>query len=220
MNFHPTNNTLYYFRGSLHTNTDSNVVYFIAITLIVILSLSTELDVKVYSNIFTQNTIVSGNGSPILIYRDSYSPTSIVHIVINAPDFNSNSYAIDTIGNGEPENNIIISTREGSINYRLVETGTDTGVFAGYVTLSETTSSCSPVCGPTDGFLIASGDDSLTVSFTYAKDRTITMTESPEDKINEQPTPEFGSLTGLVIMISIIGAIVFARQYKTISKPC
>ena len=166
--------------------------------------------------------IVSSNGSPILIYRDSYSPTSIVHIVINAPDFNSNSYAIDTIGNDEPENKIIISTREGSINYRLVETGTDTGVFTGYVTLSGTTSVCSPVCGPTDGSLIASGDDSLTVSFTYAKNRTITttLTDSTEDKINKQSTPEFGSLTGLVIIISIIGVIVFSRQYKTINKPC
>jgi hypothetical protein len=122
--------------------------------------------------VFTQN-IGSGNGSPIVIYRDSYSPTSIVHIVINAPDFNSNPYAIDTIGE-DPENKIIISTRESSIPYRLVETGTDTGVFAGYVTLSGTTSTCSPVCGPTDGLLITSGDDDLTVSFTYAKDRTIT----------------------------------------------
>lgn len=198
------------------------MVCFIVITLIIILSSATELDAEAYSDIFTQNMIVSGNGSPILIYRDSYSPTSIVHIVINAPDFNSNSYAIDTIGNGEPENNIIISTREGSISYRLVETGTDTGVFSGYVTLSGTTSTCSPVCGPTDGYLIASGDDSLTVSFTYAKDRTITstLTGSSEDKINEQSTPEFGSLVGLVTTISIIGVVVLSRQYKTISKPC
>ena len=183
---------------------------------------SAESDAQAYSTVFTQNTIVSSNGSTILLYRDSYSPTSVVHIVINAPDFNSNSYAIDTIGNDEPENKIIISTREGSINYKLVETGTDTGVFAGYVTLSGTTSTCSPVCGPTDGFLIASGDDSLTVSFTYAKDRTITstLTDSPNNKINKQSISEFGSLTGFVITISIIGVAVFSRRYKTISKPC
>jgi predicted secreted protein with PEFG-CTERM motif len=145
----------------------------------------------------------------------------VVHIVINAPDFNSNPYAIDTIGN-DPENKIIISTRESSMPYRLVETGMNTGVFAGYVTLSGTTSTCSPVCGPTDGLLTASGDDGLTVSFTYAKDRTITatLTGSTQDKINNQSTPEFGSLTGFVITISIIGIVVFSRRYKTISKPC
>ena len=189
-------------------------------TLIVILSLA-ESDAQADSTVFTQNTIVSDNSSPILLYRDSYSPTSVVHIVINAPDFNSNPYAIDTIGD-DPENKIIISTRESSISYRLVETGMNTGVFTGYVTLSGTTSTCSPVCGPTDGLLTASGDDGLTVSFTYAKDRTITatLTGSTQDKINNQPTPEFGSLTGFVITISIIGVVVFSRRYKTISKPC
>jgi hypothetical protein len=183
------------------------------VVLIVILS-SVESDAQAYSAIFTQNTIVNGNGSPILIYRDSYSPTSIVHIVINAPDFNSNSYAIDTIGN-DPENKIIVSTRESSIPYKLVETGTDTGVFAGYVTLSGTTSTCSPVCGPTDGFLTASGDDGLTVSFTYAKDRTITatLTGSTQDNINAQSTLEFGPLTSLVITISILGVLVFSKRF-------
>ena len=187
--------------------------YFITATLIVILS-SVESDAQANSTIFTQNTYVNGNGSPILIYRDSYSPTSVVNIVINAPDFNSNPYAIDTIGN-DPENKIIVSTRESSIPYKLVETGTDTGVFAGYVTLSGTTSTCSPVCGPTDGFLAASGDDGLTVSFTYAKDRTITatLTGLTQDKINERSTPEFGSLSGFVITISILGVLVFSKRF-------
>src|SRR5438876_3928975 len=89
----------------------------------------------------------ASGASPIVIYRDSYSPTSLVHIVINAPDFNSNPYAIDTIGD-DSENKITVSTRESSIPYRLVETGTDTGIFAGYVILSGATSVCSPVCGP------------------------------------------------------------------------
>ena len=170
-----------------------------------------ESKVQAYP-VFSQN-IVSGNGSPIVIYRDSYSPTSIVHIVINAPDFNSNPYAIDTIGD-EPENKIIISTRESSIPYRLAETGTDTGVFAGYVILSVTTSTCSPVCGPTDGFLAASGDDAITVSFTYTKDRTITATlGSEQGKTIHQPTPEFGPLAGLVITISIIGVVVCSRRF-------
>src|SRR5438445_8739685 len=155
----------------------------------------------------------SSETSPIVIYRDSYSPTSIVHIVINAPDFNSNPYAIDTIGD-DPENKIIVATRGSSISYRLVETGTDTGVFAGYVILSGTTSTCSPVCGPTNGYLAASGDDAITVSFTYTKDRTITSTmRSEQSKINERTTPEFGPLAGLVITMSIIGVVVCSRRF-------
>lgn len=159
------------------------------------------------------------SGSPILIYRDSYSPTSLVHILINAPDFNSSPYLIDTIGD-DPEYKLIISTRGASIPYRLVETGPDTGVFAGYVILSSTTSTCSPVCGPTDGYLAASGDDAITVSFTYSKGKTITNTY-PSDytmsTINKPSIPEFGSLASLVITIAAIVAIVFARIRKNIS---
>src|SRR5690348_5275519 len=108
--------------------------------------------------------IAFGYNSPIVISKDPSS--SQVNILIHAPDFNSNSYSIDTIG--EDRSSIIVSTRESSIPYRLVETGPDTGDFAGYVILSSTTSVCSPVCGPTDGFLAAGGDDAITVSFTYA----------------------------------------------------
>ncbi len=159
--------------------------------------------------ISTTNT--SEIGSPIVIYKDLSSP--IVHIVINAPDFNSNPYEIDTIGD-DPVSKVIISTREGSIPYKLVETGADTGVFSGYVILSGSTSICSPVCGPTDGFLAASGDDAITVSFTYAQDSTITATLAPEqDKITNFQVPEFGSLAGLVIAISITVVIIFSKRF-------
>ncbi len=154
------------------------------------------------------------NGSPIVIYRDSSSPTSLVHIDIHAADFNSNPYALDTIGE-DPENRIIISTRESSIPYKLVETGPDTGVFTGYVILSGTTSICSPVCGPTDGFLAASGDDAITVSFTYSKDQTITNTMGPRpDKISKESTPEFGPLADFVIIISVIAAILCSKKFE------
>jgi hypothetical protein len=156
------------------------------------------------------------SGSPIHIYRDSFSPTSEVHIEIYAPDFNSNPYLIDTIGD-EPQNKLVVSTREASIPYRLVETGPDTGIFAGYVTLSSTTSVCSPVCGPTEGFLAASGDSAITVSFTYSQDKTITNT-SPAGytlgAVNGSSTPEFGPLASLVITTSIIGVIIFSRSWK------
>jgi len=156
-------------------------------------------------------TNIRTNGSPITIYRDSYSPTSQVHITIRAPDFNSNPYLIDTIGD-DPQNKIIISTRESSIPYRLVETGSDTGIFTGYVTLSGTTSVCSPVCGPTDGFVAAGGDDAITVSFTYGHDRTITSTSHglTQSQNSNQTIPEFPFAIP-VFLISITSLVVFYR---------
>lgn len=133
---------------------------------------------------------VSLGNSPIVISRDLSS--SQINIVIHAPDFNSNSYSIDTIG--EDGSSVTISTRESSIHYRLVETGPDTGDFAGYVILSSTTSVCSPVCGPTDGFLAAGGDDTVTVSFTYADGHTISASSYDQrSTLNHSVIPEFSS---------------------------
>ena len=149
--------------------------------------------------------IVYGYNSPIVISKDPSS--SQVNIVIHAPDFNSNSYAIDTIG--EDGSSIIVSTRESSISYRLVETGPDTGDFAGYVILSSTTSACSPVCGPTDGFLAAGGDDAVTVSFTYAGGHTISASSNDQrSDLNPSTIPEFhyaefGLFVGVVSLILV-----------------
>ena len=195
---------------------DSRIFYCIFVAVI---SFSAIKDSDAQSNSGNIPNTPNWNGSPILIYRDSLSPTSEVHILINAPDFNSSPYLIDTIGD-DLQYKLTVSTREASIPYRLVETGPDTGIFAGYVILSSTTSTCSPVCGPTDGYLAASGDDAITVSFTYSKGMTITNTY-PSDyttsTTNSSPTPEFGSLASLVITISIIGVIVFARIRKDTS---
>ena len=105
-------------------NRDSKkLCYCIIIALIIVILSLKESDAQ--PNPANTQSITNVKGSPILIYRDSFSPTSKVHIVIDAPDFNSDPYAIDTIGD-DLENKIIISTREGSIPYRLVETGTNT----------------------------------------------------------------------------------------------
>ena len=143
--------------------------------------------------------------SPIVISKDPSS--SQINIVIHAPDFNSNSYSIDTIG--EDGSRIIVSTRESSIPYRLVETGPDTGDFAGYVILSSTTSVCSPVCGPTDGFLAAGGDDAVTVSFTYANGHTISASsydqrsDLNQSTVSEFSYAEFGLFVGVVSLILV-----------------
>ncbi len=147
----------------------------------------------------------------IIISGGSLSPRSEVNILIHAPDFNSNSYAIDTIG--VDGSKVTISTRASSIPYKLVETGPDTGDFAGYVILSSITSVCSPVCGPTDGFLAAGGDDAVTVSFTYADGHTISA--SSDDQMPAQTShgtiPEF-SYTGFVLLASMMSLIMIFRM--------
>lgn len=156
--------------------------------------------------------IAYGYNSPIVISKDPSS--SQVNIVIHAPDFNSNSYAIDTIG--EDGSSIIVSTRESRIPYRLVETGPDTGDFAGYVILSSTTSVCSSVCGPTDGFIAAGGDDAVTVSFAYAGGHTISASSDDQrSDLNQGMTPEFpyagfGLFAGMACLI-LVYKVIFIR---------
>lgn len=154
----------------------------------------------------------SSNSSPsIVISRDVFSTGSKVDILIHAPDFNSNSYALDTIG--EEGSKVIVSTRESSIPYRLVETGFDTGDFAGYVILSSTTSSCSPICGPTDGYLAASGDDAITVSLVYPDGSTISSTSFGTTMVNHTTIPEF-PFAEIVLVLSVISMLLFSRSKK------
>jgi hypothetical protein len=154
----------------------------------------------------------SGSSS-IIISRDNFSPSAMVHIVIHAPDFNSNPYAIDRIG--EDENKVVISTRESSLPYLLVETGPDTGDFAGYVILSSTTSQCSPVCGPTDGFLAAGGDDAITVSFTYSQGHTVSSTSYgiAQSNSSHKTIPEF-QFVDLVLLVGVVSIIFFSKMKR------
>lgn len=142
------------------------------------------------------NVSVQGR-SPIVISMDSYPQ---VNIVIYAPDFNSSPYAIDTIG--EDGSTVTISTKEASIPYRLVETGPDTGYFAGSVILSSTTSTCSPVCGPNDGFLASGGDDAVTVSFTYAGQTIYATSSSTSSLPQNHSIPE--NLTGMTLIAGMV----------------
>ena len=162
------------------------------------------------------NSYLAEGSSPIVISRDTFSPGSRVDILIHAPDFNSNSYAIDTIG--IDGNDVVISTRGSSIPYKLVETGPDTGDFAGYVILSSTTSVCSPICGPTDGLLAAGGDDAITVSFTYSVGHTISSTSygSTPSPSNANVIPEFPFAE--IVLISSIMLLIFFSNRRSYQK--
>jgi hypothetical protein len=151
----------------------------------------------------------SNNSPSIIISRDTFSTGSRVDILIHAPDFNSNSYGIDTLGEDDGSK-IIIATRESSIQYRLVETGFDTGDFTGYVILSSTTSVCSPICGPTDGYLAASGDDAITISLVYPDGSAISSTSFDSVPINHKTIPEF-PFAHVALIVSIMSSIFFSR---------
>ena len=134
----------------------------------------------------------SSFGATISLDKKVYSWTDKVFITITAPDHNFDSDLIDEIGDTR-DDPVKISTRENSIDYyRLVETGTDTGVFTGEVILTgfehnadgesgfdaptqPTTSgeTRNNPAGPTDGYLEAEDVDGITVSFEVSEDDTV-----------------------------------------------
>ncbi|HEV2193739.1 MAG TPA: hypothetical protein VGR54_09000 [Nitrosopumilaceae archaeon] len=115
--------------------------------------------------------------------KKAYTWTSLVHILVYAPDFDSDPNLVDTI-------DVSVSTSGHTISpYKLVETGTNTGMFAGDVTLTgdpllkgtrgvdgqgAEPSGIQSGHGPNDGFLPSENSDGVTVSFEYNRDQTIT----------------------------------------------
>lgn len=136
-------------------------------------------------------TIYTSNfGATVELDQKVYTWTDKVFITIVAPDHNFDSNLIDEIGN-TADDKITVSTRSDDLKeYKLVETGTDTGIFTGEVILTGfsthdadgdgTTGDASgtgptPATdgGPTDGLLPADDDDGLTVSFEFTEDETV-----------------------------------------------
>jgi len=142
-------------------------------------------DEDVNLTLFTSNF-----GATIELDQKVYSWTDKVYITIVAPDHNFDGDLVDEIGNTE-DDPIKVSTRGTDLEpYKLVETGTDTGIFTGEVILtgfehdadgdSSTGLNGNDVIfraptgvGPTDGFLPADDDDGLTVSFEFSEDETV-----------------------------------------------
>ncbi|NIT40991.1 MAG: hypothetical protein GTN46_05595, partial [Gammaproteobacteria bacterium] len=139
-------------------------------------------DEDVNLTIFTSNF-----GATVELDQKVYSWTDKVYITIVAPDHNFDSDLIDEIGETDTDP-IKVSTRGFDIdNYRLVETGTDTGIFTGEVILTgfahdadgdgtndaPTQTTSADNSGPTDGFLETDDDDGITVSFEFSEDETV-----------------------------------------------
>ncbi|MDC0229195.1 hypothetical protein OAJ71_04270 [Nitrosopumilus sp.] len=130
----------------------------------------------------------SNFGATIELDQKVYTWTDKVYITIVAPDHNMDSGLVDEIGNTS-DDPIKVSTRGNELDqYKLVESGADTGIFIGEVTLAgmihdadgdgtnDITSSATVLTtgsGPTEGTLAATDNDGLTVSFEFSEDETV-----------------------------------------------
>ena len=119
-------------------------------------------DEDVNLTIFTSNF-----GATIELDQKVYTWTDKIYVTIVAPDHNFDSQLVDEIGDTDVDP-IRISTRSADIdNYRLVETGTDTGIFAGEVILT--------------GFSHDADDDSTTSSHQTHPTCLLYTSPSPRD---------------------------------------
>ena len=119
--------------------------------------------------------------------QEVYTWTDKVYITITASSYNLDSDIVDEIGE-TADYAISVTTRDANIdNYRLVETGADTGVFSGEVILAgfehdadgdgtpdaPTQPTSADGTGSTDGFITVEDDvDGITVSFKFSDDET------------------------------------------------
>lgn len=145
-------------------------------------------------------SVVPVYGSSLNFNKTTYTWTDKILITLSAPDFNFDRNVIDEIGN-DSFNPIKISTRGHTLDhYKLVETGPNTGIFVGEITLTgfchdadadsttgtkahnskcntgdDTNPRTEPLQngGPTNGFLESNNDDGLTVSFEYTENQTV-----------------------------------------------
>ena len=127
-----------------------------------------------------------------------YTWTDKVYITIVAPDHNMDSGLVDEIGESG-DDPIKVSSRGNEIDrYKLVESGADTGIFIGEVTLAgfihdadgdgtnDITDSAATLTSdsydgdgtpaqtrPSDGKLATTDNDGLTVSVEFSEDETV-----------------------------------------------
>ena len=134
-------------------------------------------------------TVYTSNfGATIELDQKVYTWTDKVYITIVAPDHNFDSGLVDEIGN-TANDPIKVSTRGNQLDtYKLVESGADTGIFIGEVTLAgmthdadgdgtndidDTAANLTTGSGPTEGKLATTDNDGLTVSFEFSEDETV-----------------------------------------------
>ena len=135
-------------------------------------------DEDIRLTVFTSNF-----GATIDLDQKVYSWTDKVYITVVAPDHNFDNNLIDEIGETD-EDPLRVATKGYDLdNYRLVETGFDTGIFTGEVILTgfahDPTGDGNDVVprttgnGPTDGYLQTPSDGGISVSYEFSEDETV-----------------------------------------------
>ena len=135
-------------------------------------------DEDIRLTVFTSNF-----GATIDLDQKVYSWTDKVYITVVAPDHNFDNNLIDEIGETD-EDPLRVATKGYDLdNYRLVETGFDTGIFTGEVILTgfahDPTGDGNEVQprttgnGPTDGYLQTPSDGGISVSYEFSEDETV-----------------------------------------------
>ncbi len=118
----------------------------------------------------------SNFGATVELDQNVYTWTDKVFITVVASDYNFDSNIIDEIGTTD-KGEITIRTRAGEVQYRLAETGPDTGVFTGELVLTGDNEAgiegvhgtfSRGLAGPTDGTINTRTSDGISISFDYS----------------------------------------------------
>ena len=119
----------------------------------------------------------SNFGATVELDQNVYTWTDKVFITVVASDYNFDSNIVDEIGT-EDKGEITIRTRAAEVQYRLAETGPDTGVFTGELVLTGDAdaldeggpqgTSSEGLAGPTDGIINTRTSDGISISFDYS----------------------------------------------------
>ena len=119
----------------------------------------------------------SNFGATIELDQNVYTWTDKVFITVVASDYNFDSNIVDEIGS-EDKGEITVRTRADEVQYRLAETGPDTGVFTGELVLTGEKdaigeggppgTSSDGLAGPTDGTIKTRTSDGISISFDYS----------------------------------------------------
>ena len=149
-------------------------------------------DEDISLTVFTSNF-----GATVELDQKVYTWTDKVYITVVAPDHNNDSDLIDEIGENSFDPVRIATGVDDLDRYKLVETGTDTGIFTGEVILTgfsynadgdlstgttgydtnprtgNAAGTMEDGLGPTDGFLESEDSDGISVSFEFSDGETV-----------------------------------------------
>ena len=140
-----------------------------------------DKDEEISTTVYTSNF-----GATIELDQRVYTWTDKVYVTVVAPDHNIDSDQVDEIGNTD-DYPIRVSTRGNEIDqYKLVETGADTGIFTGEIILTGMdhidadgdgndgdASGHTDGTGPTDGMIGTESESGISVSFKYSDGETV-----------------------------------------------